>query len=94
MSSDHKIERKKKQMGLTFLNSDAHFLIVVDIGGGSAVCAASTTDRQSSSLFAQFGVFVTELKLTISQGWHPRFNGIREAFNQNTQAKDPRMQYP
>ena len=84
----------KKKIRRTFLNSDAHFLIVVDIGGGSVVCAASAIDASPSPLSAQSGVVVTKMKLTISQRWHPGLNGVRETFDQSTQAKDPRMQQP
>jgi hypothetical protein len=33
----------------TFLNSEAHFLIVVEIGGGSVVWSARTADTPSES---------------------------------------------
>lgn len=57
------------------------------------MCAASTTDGQASPLSAKSGVVVVvEMKLTISQRWHPRLDGIREAFDQSAQAEDPRMQ--
>lgn len=36
----------------TFLNSDAHFLIVVDIGGGSVACIANTTQGNEDKFVA------------------------------------------
>lgn len=67
----------------TFLNSDAHFLIVVEIGGGSVAWAAST------------GNFLVQLlsgseseSSTFCQGWHPRLHRVRHALYKCTESQD------
>lgn len=47
-----------------------------------------------SPLSTRSGAVVTKVKLTIGHRWHPRLDRIREAFDQSTQAEDPRMQQP
>lgn len=72
---------------LTFLNSDAHLRIVVEIGGGSEACGASTgkhrplrtTERSSAEIICD--------EQTFCQRGHPRFHGIWEAFDQCTDSK-------